>query len=151
MGHSTLSIDEFVRALKSAGVALVVDVRTVPRSRTNPQFDREALPRSLSEFEMGYAHIPALGGLQVRRGDVPPEVNAFWQNESFHHYADYAMGDAFARVSLGCSSSAASGALRLCARKRCGGGAIAGSSRTTSWRRAKRSFTSSARRSKRRA
>ena len=95
MGHSTLSIEEFVRALKGVGAALVVDVRTVPRSRTNPQFDREALPRSLGEFEIEYAHLPALGGLRGRIRDIPPEINAFWQNESFHHYADYAMGDAF--------------------------------------------------------
>ncbi len=95
IGHSTLPIAEFVGALQAARVALVVDVRTVPRSRTNPQYDRDALPRSLSEFRIGYEHVAALGGLRGRSHDVSPGVNAFWRNDSFHNYADYAMGDGF--------------------------------------------------------
>lgn len=72
---------------------LVVDVRTVPRSRTNPQFNRDVLPQALSEFQIGYEHIAALGGLRGRKRNVPPATNAFWSNQSFHNYADYAMSD----------------------------------------------------------
>jgi uncharacterized protein (DUF488 family) len=95
VGHSTLSIEGFVEALKSVGVVLVVDVRTMPRSRTNPQFNRDTLPDSLAGFGIGYAHIAALGGLGGKNRDVLPNVNAFWRNDSFHNYADYAMGEPF--------------------------------------------------------
>ena len=74
---------------------LVVDVRTVPRSRTNPQYNRDVLPQILSAFQIGYEHIAALGGLRGHEGDVPDAVNGFWQNRSFHNYADYAMGESF--------------------------------------------------------
>lgn len=73
----------------------MVDVRTVPRSRRNPQYNTDTLPAALAEQGLGYRHIAALGGLRSRAKDVPPEVNAFWQNASFHNYADYAMGPAF--------------------------------------------------------
>lgn len=81
--------------LKSVEVTFVVDVRTVPRSRTNPQYNTDALPQSLASFQIGYEHIAALGGLRSKDRNVPPGVNAFWQNESFHNYADYAMGSHF--------------------------------------------------------
>jgi uncharacterized protein (DUF488 family) len=67
----------------------------MPRSRTNPQFNADALPAALAAADIGYEHIAALGGLRSRRRDVPPEVNAFWENASFHNYADYAMSDGF--------------------------------------------------------
>lgn len=95
IGHSTRSIEEFVGLLQRAGATWVVDVRTVPRSRTNPQYDRDALPHSLAPFGIGYEHLAALGGLRGKRNGVPREVNAFWRNESFHNYADYAMGEDF--------------------------------------------------------
>jgi uncharacterized protein (DUF488 family) len=95
IGHSTLSVDGFVEALKNVRVVLVVDVRTVPRSRTNPQFNRDALPHSLAPFGIGYEHMAVLGGLRSKNRSVPPSVNAFWENDSFHNYADYAMSDAF--------------------------------------------------------
>jgi uncharacterized protein (DUF488 family) len=95
IGHSTRSISEFVSLLQSAGVTFVADVRTVPRSRTNPQYNSDALTRSLAEFQVGYEHIASLGGLRGRSCEVPSEVNAFWENESFHNYADYAMGEMF--------------------------------------------------------
>ncbi len=95
IGHSTLPIEEFVHALRSSGISRVVDVRTVPRSRRNPQYDRDALPGSLAAFGIGYEHLAALGGLRGRNPDVPPDVNAFWRNESFHNYADHAMGETF--------------------------------------------------------
>ena len=68
----------------------------MPRSRTNPQFNADLLPPALAGAGIGYAHIAALGGLRSRRREVAVDVNAFWENASFHNYADYAMGDAFA-------------------------------------------------------
>ena len=95
VGHSTRSVAEIVSLLNSAEVRLVVDVRTVPRSHRNPQFNRENLPPTLSAAHIGYKHVPALGGLRGKRPGVPVDVNAFWTNQSFHNYADYAMGDAW--------------------------------------------------------
>lgn len=95
IGHSTRGVEEFVALLRGPGVRLVVDVRTVPRSRTNPQYNRESLPDTLAAFQIGYEHIGALGGLRGRQAGVPDAVNGFWQNESFHNYADYAMGGDF--------------------------------------------------------
>ena len=95
IGHSTRSIQEFVALLTSAEVKLVVDVRTVPRSRTNPQFNRDTLPESLALQGVAYEHCPALGGLRGKQPGIAPDVNAFWKNASFHNYADYAMGEEF--------------------------------------------------------
>jgi len=95
IGHSTRSIDEFVGLLSNAEVRLVVDVRTIPRSRTNPQYSSEALAKALSESQIDYEHIAALGGLRGRKRDVPADVNGFWQNQRFHNYADYAMSEEF--------------------------------------------------------
>ena len=81
--------------LKPQEIKTVVDVRTIPRSRTNPQYSAANLSQALSEFEIGYEHIAALGGLRGKKRDVPADVNAFWKNRSFHNYADYAMGDEF--------------------------------------------------------
>ncbi len=95
IGHSTRPAAEFVELLRANGVRLVADVRTVPRSRTNPQYNRDVLPATLAGSEIGYEHIAELGGLRGHRREVPPERNAFWENASFHNYADYAMGDEF--------------------------------------------------------
>jgi uncharacterized protein (DUF488 family) len=95
IGHSTRPVGEFVDLVKSAEARLVVDVRTIPRSRTNPQYNSEVLSKTLSDSRIEYEHIAALGGLRSRRRDVPADVNAFWQNRSFHNYADYAMSDDF--------------------------------------------------------
>jgi uncharacterized protein (DUF488 family) len=95
IGHSTRSHDELVDLLRGAEIALLVDVRTVPRSRRNAQFNRDALPLSLVPFQIGYEHLPELGGLRGRQNDVPASVNGYWQNESFHNYADYAISAAF--------------------------------------------------------
>jgi len=67
----------------------------MPRSRTYPQYNRDALGESLAEAGIGYEHIAALGGLRGRNRDILPAVNAFWENASFHNFADYAMSDAF--------------------------------------------------------
>ena len=95
IGHSTRSIEEFVGLLQSVGVRLLVDVRTVPRSRRNPQFNSDVLPATLADFQIEYKHIAALGGLRGHRRDVSPAMNAFWKNQSFHNYADYAMSEQF--------------------------------------------------------
>ena len=95
IGHSTRSIDEFAALLTSADVKLVVDVRTVPRSRTNPQFNRDILPASLADHGVAYEHFATLGGLRGKQPGVPAEVNAFWKNASFHNYADYALSEEF--------------------------------------------------------
>jgi uncharacterized protein (DUF488 family) len=95
IGHSTRTIPDFVEILGSAAVRLVIDVRTVPRSRTNPQYNADVLPGELEPHGIGYGRIAELGGLRGRSRDVPPEVNAFWNNKSFHNYADYALSDAF--------------------------------------------------------
>ena len=95
IGHSTRSIAEFAELLRTAGVQLVADVRSVPRSRTNPQYNQDVLPAALSNFQIGYEHIAALGGLRGHPGVVSQPINAFWQNQSFHNYADYASSEAF--------------------------------------------------------
>jgi uncharacterized protein (DUF488 family) len=95
IGHGTRPLGEFVELLRSVDVTLVADVRTMPRSRTNPQYNRDVLPPELASFGVGYEHMAALGGLRGRDRAVAADVNAFWQNESFHNYADYAMSDRF--------------------------------------------------------
>jgi uncharacterized protein (DUF488 family) len=97
IGHSNRSFDDFVDLLRSAAVTCVVDVRTVPRSRANPQYNQDALPEALATFEISYEHVASLGGLRGRARDMPPDINAFWQNEGFHNYADYAMSEVFRR------------------------------------------------------
>ncbi|HET7730691.1 MAG TPA: DUF488 domain-containing protein [Usitatibacter sp.] len=100
IGHSTRTLEEFVALLEPNGVRRVIDVRSVPRSRTNPQYNKDSLPASLAPHGIGYEHIAALGGLRGRKADVPPEVNGFWENRSFHNYADYAMSSAAFREGL---------------------------------------------------
>ena len=95
IGHSTRSIPEFVEILKAGPADLVVDVRTVPKSRRNPQYNEDALGEELAPYQVGYRRIADLGGLRGRSHEMPPEVNGFWQNQSFHNYADYALSDEF--------------------------------------------------------
>lgn len=95
IGHSTRPVEDFVDLLRRAEVQHIADVRTVPRSRTNPQYNIDVLPVTLSAFQIGYTHLAALGGLRSRTPGIPPSVNAFWKNQGFHNYADYAMTEAF--------------------------------------------------------
>jgi uncharacterized protein (DUF488 family) len=95
IGHSTRSVDAFVSLLRPHGINLVVDVRTIPRSRTNPQFNSSAFSAALLQYQIRYEHIAGLGGLRSKRSNVPEELNAFWKNRSFHNYADYATTDEF--------------------------------------------------------
>jgi uncharacterized protein (DUF488 family) len=93
VGHSARPLDDFIHLLQAHGVTLVVDVRKMPRSRRNPQFNRDTLPTSLREAGIGYVDLPGLGGLRPRRPDSP---NAGWKNASFQGYADYMLTPEFA-------------------------------------------------------
>ena len=95
IGHSTRSIEEFVALLRSADVGLVADVRSVPRSRTNPQYNRDVLGETLAGFGIGYEHIASLGGLRGKRLPRAASPNGFWENDSFRSYADYALSAEF--------------------------------------------------------
>jgi uncharacterized protein (DUF488 family) len=94
IGHSTRPIEAFVHLLKAHAVQRVVDVRTVPRSRFNPQFDISRLPALLQDVHIHYTHIPGLGGLRRPHADSP---NAGWRNKSFRGYADHMQSDTFRR------------------------------------------------------
>jgi len=92
IGHSTRAIDEFIDLLKGHGVSRLVDVRKVPRSRYNPQFNADELPHSLRSAHIGYTHMPELSGLRHARKD---SVNTGWRNLSFRGFADYMQTPAF--------------------------------------------------------
>jgi uncharacterized protein (DUF488 family) len=95
IGHSTRTIPEFGALLGESAIQVVADVRAIPRSRTNPQFDLDALPASLEAFGIAYQHFPELGGRRHHPRGSPPSPNTFWHNESFRNYADYAATAAF--------------------------------------------------------
>ena len=86
IGHSTRTLEEFIALLEAHAVSRVVDVRTVPRSRHNPQFNKDTLPRALKKAGVGYVHLPGLGGLRHTQRD---SLNMGWRNTSFRGYADY--------------------------------------------------------------
>ena len=86
IGHSTRPIDEFIHLLAAHGVQRLVDVRTIPQSRHNPQFGRDQLSASLESAGIHYTHMPGLGGLRRPRKD---STNTGWRNASFRGYADY--------------------------------------------------------------
>ncbi len=86
IGHSTRPIEELLELLGRSGVATVADVRTIPRSRANPQYEGPALARALSGAGIGYVHLPQLGGLRRARRGSP---NGAWRNASFRGYADH--------------------------------------------------------------
>ncbi|MDQ2944473.1 MAG: DUF488 domain-containing protein [Acidobacteriota bacterium] len=95
IGHSTRPADEFIRILRAFGIELLVDIRTVPRSRRNPQYDQESLSDLLANHNIRYVHMKALGGLRRAKKD---SVNGAWQNASFRGYADYMQTEEFARA-----------------------------------------------------
>jgi uncharacterized protein (DUF488 family) len=86
VGHSTRTIEEFLELLESHGVEVLADIRTVPKSRANPQFWGDALAKSLAKAGIGYRWMKALGGLRHPRKDSP---NTGWRNTNFRGYADY--------------------------------------------------------------
>jgi len=93
IGHSTRPAEEFVSLLKGHGIRTLVDVRTIPKSRHNPQFGGEALARTLADAGIDYVHEPDLGGLRKPR---PDSINDAWRNTSFRGYADYMQTPTFA-------------------------------------------------------
>jgi uncharacterized protein (DUF488 family) len=86
IGHSNRSLDRLIAMLEAHGVDLLVDVRTVPKSRYNPQFNTEDLPAPLLRAGIEYIHMPGLGGLRHARKD---SINTGWRNDGFRGYADY--------------------------------------------------------------
>ena len=95
IGHSTRTLAEFVALLRRVDVTLLVDVRSVPRSRTTPQFNGDALPGSLADAGIGYRHLPALGGRRHHRKNAAPSHNGHWRVAAFRNYADYAETETF--------------------------------------------------------
>lgn len=93
IGHSTRSVDEFKALLLAHGVRRLVDVRTVPRSRHNPQFNSDMLPEALAAEGILYTHLPGLGGLRHPKANSP---NSGWHNKSFRGFADYMQTEEFA-------------------------------------------------------
>ncbi len=107
IGHSNRSLDELVAMLGSFAVGTLADIRTVPRSRHNPQFNTDTLGAALAPHGIAYTHLAALGGLRKPRKDSP---NAAWRNQSFRGYADYMQTDAFGQAVDGLIALAARGA-----------------------------------------
>ncbi len=93
VGHSTRALEAFIDLLRERGVTRLLDVRTVPRSRFNPQFNRDTLPGALRAAGIAYDHLPGLGGLRHPRADSP---NTAWRNASFRGFADYMQTPEFA-------------------------------------------------------
>jgi uncharacterized protein (DUF488 family) len=95
IGHSTRSIEEFLHLLDAHGVKRLVDVRTVPRSRHNPQFNKDSLPQALKRVGIEYTHMPSLGGLRRPRKD---SINLGWRNAGFRGFADHMQTTEFKRA-----------------------------------------------------
>lgn len=95
IGHSTHPIEEFTDLLGAHGVDHLVDIRTVPRSRTNPQYNLDALPDALAAKGIGHEYLPGLGGLRRAR---PDSVNTAWRNKSFQGYADHMDSEEFSEA-----------------------------------------------------
>jgi uncharacterized protein (DUF488 family) len=93
IGHSTRPQEEFIALLRRYGIVTLVDIRAMPRSRHNPQFNREELERVLPTAGIRHVHLSALGGLRRHSGEESP--NKGWRNASFRAYADYMMTDPF--------------------------------------------------------
>jgi uncharacterized protein (DUF488 family) len=95
VGHSNRSFADFLELLESAQIEALVDVRSIPKSRRNPDYNLDRLPQLLADHGVGHEHVAALGGRRGKSRSVTPDANAFWENQSFHNYADHALSDAF--------------------------------------------------------
>jgi uncharacterized protein (DUF488 family) len=95
IGHSNRTFEEFVALLNGADLGLVADIRRIPRSRANPQFNQDTLSDRLAARDLAYEYMAALGGLRGKTRTLSHDVNGFWTNESFHNYADYALSERF--------------------------------------------------------
>jgi uncharacterized protein (DUF488 family) len=96
VGHSTRTVDELVDLLRESRVALLIDVRSIPRSRTNPQFNADTLPAALADRQIDYLPIAALGGRRGKQCRVEGSPNGYWRVQGFRNYADYALTPPFA-------------------------------------------------------
>jgi uncharacterized protein (DUF488 family) len=114
IGHSTLALDAFAIALHDAGVRVLADIRSVPRSRTNPQYNLDSLPAFLATADIRYAHLARLGGLR-RRTDfmLGLSPNVAWRNTSFRNFADYALTADFRQGLAELEALAASGPVAI--------------------------------------
>jgi uncharacterized protein (DUF488 family) len=90
IGHSTRTIPDFVALLRQVDVDLLVDVRSIPRSRAMPQFNIDTLPATLASESIGYRHLRSLGGRRHHPKGAPPSTNTLWRELAFRSYADYA-------------------------------------------------------------
>jgi uncharacterized protein (DUF488 family) len=95
VGHSTRPVDELIDLVRAHGVRTVVDIRSIPRSRHNPQYEQATLRARLAAAGLSYSHLPVLGGRRYARRGAPP-VNAGWHNDAFRGFADYMATAAFA-------------------------------------------------------
>lgn len=91
VGHSTRTVEELLEILDSAAIECLIDVRGIPHSRTNPQFNIDVMPDTLAAADIDYLHLPALGGRRRRSRRVDDRLNGAWTQRSFHNYADYAL------------------------------------------------------------
>jgi uncharacterized protein (DUF488 family) len=91
VGHSSRSLEAFLTLLRGADIALVADIRKMPRSRANPQFNEGALHDALAQVQIAYEHMVVLGGLRGKTRTLPQGLNGLWTNGSFRNYADYAL------------------------------------------------------------
>jgi len=112
IGHSTRTLVQFIELLRESRVDLVVDVRSMPRSRTNPQFNRQTLQDDLLPWQIDYEHVAELGGLRGKARNADQSLNAYWRVRSFRNYADYALTAPFA---VGLERLRERGAQRRCA------------------------------------
>jgi uncharacterized protein (DUF488 family) len=112
IGHSTRSVGEVADLLQAVGADMIIDVRRMPRSRTNPQFNSDALRDTLRERQIGYRHVATLGGLRGRSAALGVSPNTLWRNKSFRNYADYALTPPFRE---GLTTLIAQGRERTCA------------------------------------
>lgn len=95
IGHSNRAPEVVIDMLREAQIGLLVDVRSFPKSRSNPDFNDDRFPDRLAEVQIGYRHMLALGGRRKKQPQVDDDVNDFWRVRSFHNYADYALGPEF--------------------------------------------------------
>ncbi|WOI31060.1 DUF488 domain-containing protein [Sulfitobacter dubius] len=95
IGHSTRTPEEVIDMLQFAGVQILIDVRSFPKSRRYPAFNDDQFPQTLATYQIGYQHMLALGGRRPKQKEVDNDLNANWRVRSFQNYADYALGDAF--------------------------------------------------------
>lgn len=95
IGHSSRTLTDFSGLLSDADIGALVDIRKIPKSRSNPQFNEGTLRDALAAVDISYEHEAALGGLRGKTPSLDRHVNGFWTNKSFHNYADYALSGDF--------------------------------------------------------